>query len=545
MGFSFPVLVIIIFLHCCTAERGSVDLAAWAIRRTNALDNLYIEMKVGSESAPAKMLLDFARDRSTLWSARFSRENSVTASYDELAPYAPRYEWFKLGSNVYNLQVGEESSDSITELYANGLYFEVDGRFAVGPHSAVWDLWNAFKMTYGTFTLYKGSAPALSTRYACDPAAKEVLCEIQVGDSRIRFFSPNGSLVLVGDEIFARGYNVYEWKREGKAQPVLSLAAGAFKLDSGEYLLDRGPKRAPLPLVRRDPALPRNLTLMGTAIARGYEISWDKFKAEMYVRKAVQSAHIEAWRLLILLCLTLLFTLWFLLPSSTMLTMETGKAGRICLQIVTVALVIVAFVTSEDPFSSNRSSSFSSFVVWLGANGFIILLLLAEASFVYVEYIVLSERERTFGAKVYAVLDKVTLNSASLLAIWTVLHESGAVVLSVYFAFIFSLFMCMHSLLVLILIIYYGATRVWKNVPPFLRVHYALAGVLQVFYCAWLFGFAFWDDFTNLLLVDVLEFTPIAVYIGLIVELFFAHFSSSLAMAVTKNRAFEETTVYI
>ncbi len=508
--------------------------AAWELRRTSTQDDVYIDMAIGGQPPQmARMLLDFTRPRSTLWNSRMTHSQSPTSVY---VNETVRRDWTRMGSAIYALEYHAETD--YAQLYSSNLYYDADGRLGLARSSELWQLWTGFVMSYGTFVLYKGDPPKsrsiAGAALECLRHDAAPLCSVRFGSNeRVDLFS-NGSTTWLSadayDALFRR-YNVYSSAREA---PPVDLAGGALSIGANEYVLDRTDVRQRRLLVGRDDRLDGGASRIGTAIVRGYDVEVDVFRGRLYVQRSAQTPHLTSWQLALELALTMLFSVWFLVPLSSMTTLETGKPARVSLQLASLALFLVAYLVSGDPFAADKlDGSVVSFGVWLGLNVAAWYFLAASISVVYVDNVVLDEDERAFSHRTYVQLGKALVEDALLHGMWLVLHLSSAVILSVYAAFLVSLFMAAHSAMVAFLMLYYASS---SRLPTPLRWHYWLLVGGQVIYTAWNFGFVVWNELNELLLVASPEFLYLVPYISVPLELFVAKLAASVAHQVAHNR---------
>jgi len=520
------------------------EWAAWELRRTSLLDDVYVELSIGGEPPQiARMMLDFTISVSTLWNPKLSHASSPTsAAIDETR--RRRRDWTRMGNAMYFIEYAPEPSESYEELYASGLYYDADGRLALGRSSELWQLWTGFVLSYGTLILYKGVPPtsrAIGSALDCERTATAPLCSVPVGvNERVEFFSNGSTTWLSGaayDSLF-RKYNVYS----SKSHPRIDLAGGALSLDSRQYLLEKNMRQKRI-LVGRDGSLAPGTSRLGTSVSRAYDIEVDVFRGKAFVRRSAQDLHLDGWQLALELLLTLAFSVWFLVPLSFMTTLESGKIVRVALQLVTLGLVLLAYFLSGEPFENERFDGTTlSLALWLGLNISMWYFVVATASVIFVGNVILREEERTVAPRTYIQLGKAIIEESILLGMWALLHESSALILSVYAAFLLSLFMAVHALLVLFLMIYYAGNI---QLPRNLAWHYWVLLAFQIAYAGWNIGFLVWSELQELLLVDSPEFLYVVPYVAVPLELWLAKIAASMAHHVAHNRKDRAEMVFL
>lgn len=525
-------LVLLLFVALVAAADSR--WAAWELRRTSVQDDVYIDLAIGGQPPQvARMLLDFTRPYSTLWNSKMTHSQSPTSVY---VNETVRRDWTRMGSAIYALEYRAETD--YAQLYSSGLYYDADGRLGLARSSELWQLWTGFVMSYGTFVLYKGEPPKsrsiAGVALECARNDRAPLCSVRFGaGERVDLFA-NGSTTWLSaqayDALFRR-YNVYS---ASSSAPLVDLAGGALSIASNEYVLDRTDVRQRRLLVGRDAALDGGASRIGTAIVRGYDIEVDVFRGRVYVQKSAQTLHLTSWQLALELALTMLFSVWFLVPLSSMTTIESGKPARVALQLASLALFLVAYLVSGDPFAADKlDGSVASFGVWLGLHVAVWYFLAASLTIMIVDNVVLDEEERAFSHRTYVQLGKALVEDALLHGMWLVLHLSSAVILSVYAAFLVALFMAAHAAMVSFLMLYYAGSA---RLPSPLRWHYWVLVVGQLVYTGWNFGFVAWNELNELLLVASPEFLYLVPYIAVPLELFVAKTAASVAHQVAHNR---------
>ena len=517
--------------------------AAWELRRTSALDDLYVELSVGGEPPQiARMLLDFTLSVSTIWNPKLSHAASPTSA---AASESSRRDWTRMGDYTYFIEYAPEPSEGYDRLYSSGLYYDADGRLALGRSSEIWQLWTGFALSYGTLILYRGEPPTPrkgSTALECERTESAPLCSVPFagGSERVELLS-NGTTTWLSSEAYDalfRKYNVYS----SREHPRVDLAGGALSLDSRQYLLEKNLKQRRM-LVARDPSLRPGTSVLGTSVVRAYDIEVDVFRGKAFVRRSAQDLHLDGWQLALELLLTLSFSVWFLVPLALMTTLESGKIVRVVLQLVTLGFVLLAYFLSGEPFSNERFDGTAlSLALWLGLNIFMWYFVLATASVVFVGNVVLHEDERAATPRTYVQLGKAIIEDAILLGMWALLHESSALILSVYAAFLLSLFMAVHALLSMFLMIYYAAGN---PLPRQLAWHYWVLLAFQIAYAGWNVGFLVWSELQALLLVDSPEFLYVVPYVAVPLELWLAKIAASMAHHVAHNRKDRTEMVFL